>query len=451
MEVRISEYKTALSGVSKLEQILDRALKVAEKAEVFQVTSRNTPVKFEANRLKQIQTKETTGTALRLIKNGHIGFAQASGKIDPDELVNMALETSAFGMEARFEFPAPGKYPDVQIFDPEVDKIKLDDMVQVCQQLIDTTRKHTPDVVCEAHTGKGITIARIINSSGSDTSYTKSYTSLGIEGVIVKDDEMLFVGDGISSCNPIRDFKPVADEVLLQLEMADKKAAISAGTMPVIFKPQGVASALISPLISAFNGKTVFNGASPLKDKLGQKIFDKKFSVTDDASIDYQVSSCPWDDEGVPVRSTALVHDGVVANFYYDLQTAGLAGTKSTGNASRSGGLPSPAPNSLIIGNGGISFDDMMSDIKQGLLIYFLMGAEQGNILNGDFSGNVLLGYKIENGKVTGRVKDTMVSGNIYNLLKDIKALGNDARWIDGMLKTPSIYCSGIPVATKGS
>ena len=79
------------------------------------------------------------------------------------------------------------------------------------------------------------------------------------------------------------------------------------------------------------------------------------------------------------------------------------------------------------------------------------MGAEQGNILNGDFSGNVLLGYKIENGKVAGRVKDTMVSGNIYEMLKHIDGLGNDARWIEGMLKTPSIYCAGLPIATKGS
>jgi PmbA protein len=434
-----------------LEEILSRALKVAEKAEVFQVVSRSTPVKFEANRLKQIQTKEITSTALRLIKDGRIGFAQASGQINPEDLVNMALETSAFGSEAKFEFPGQDKYPRVKTFDTEVEKMKLDDMVQLCQQLIDIVRKNTPDIICEAYTGKGTTTTRIINSSGTDASYSKSYTSLGMEGVIVRDNEMLFVGDGISSCNPITDFKPVSSEVITQLEMAREKAGITAGTMPVIFTPQGVASALVSPLISAFNGKTVFNGASPLKDKLGKKIFDEKFYLTDDALIDYQVSSCPWDDEGITAKSTSLVEEGVVSHFYYDLQTAGLAGTKSTGNASRGGGLPSPSPNSMIIGNGNISLDDMIRDIKQGLLIYFLMGAEQGNILNGDFSGNVLLGYKIENGKVAGRVKDTMVSGNIYEMLKHIDGLGNDARWIEGMLKTPSIYCAGLPVATKGS
>jgi PmbA protein len=433
-----------------VEEILNRALKVAEKAEVFQVTSYNTPVKFEANRLKQIQTKETTGTALRIIKNGRIGFSQAAGRFDASELVEMAVETSAFGTEARFEFPGAGKYQQVKIFDPEVDKVPLDDIVQICQQLIDVIVKHTPDIVCEVHASKGKTTTRIINSSGVDASYIKSFTALSAEGVIVKDEEMLFVGDGISSCGPIKEHEPVSAEIITQLEMARDKASISAGSMPVIFSPLGVASSLMSPLISAFNGKTVFNGASPLKDKLGTTVFDKNFSLWDDATIPDQVSSCPWDDEGVPARRTALVLNGKVSNFYYDLQTAGLASTTSTGNASRGGGLPSPSPNSLIIENGSTPFADILSDIKQGLMIYFLMGAEQGNILNGDFSGNVLLGYKIENGKVTGRVKDTMVSGNVYHVLKEIETLGNDARWVEGFLKSPSIYVHSLPVAAKG-
>jgi PmbA protein len=91
----------------------------------------------------------------------------------------------------------------------------------------------------------------------------------------------------------------------------------------------------------------------------------------------------------------------------------------------------------------------MVKDIKDGLIIEQLMGATQGNILNGDFSGNVLLGYRIANGEITGRVKNTMVSGNIYQILKQVEALGNDSRWVDGFLRTPSIYLPGVSVATK--
>ncbi|GAH19453.1 unnamed protein product, partial [marine sediment metagenome] len=95
------------------------------------------------------------------------------------------------------------------------------------------------------------------------------------------------------------------------------------------------------------------------------------------------------------------------------------------------------------------SFDEMVNDIKEGLVIEQLMGATQGNILGGDFSGNVLLGYKVESGKIVGRVKDTMVSGNIHQILKQITAIGSETKWVGGFLNTPPLYCPSVSVASK--
>jgi PmbA protein len=432
-----------------MEEILSKAKKVAEQAEVFQVVSQRTPVKFEANILKQIQTKESTATALRLIKDGKVGFAQVSGLVEPETLVNMALETCNFGAVAQFDFPGLNSYPKVEIYDPNMEKVTVDEMVQIGEQIIVSVRQHTPEILCEASVGKGTASVHIINSSGGIAIYEKSFFSLGIEGIIVQDSEILFVGDSQSSCHPVLDFKTLTEEVITQLELAKNKADLVTQPMPVIFKPNGVASALISPLMTAFNGKIVFMGASPLKDKLGNQVFDKKLSMWDDATIPYQVASCPCDDEGIPSQRTPLIENGVVSQFLYDLQTAGLTNTRSTGNGSRSGGLPSPSISSLIIKEGEMPFSDMVKDIKQGLIIEQLIGATQGNVLNGDFSGNVLLGYKIENGEIKGRVKDTMVSGNVYQVLKQIEAIGNDTRWVEGFLQTPSIYCSSLSVTTK--
>lgn len=432
-----------------MEQILAKAQKVAEQAEVFQVTSRRTPVKFEANQLKQILTKESTTTALRLIKDGRIGFAQVAGPVDPEALVNMALETCRFGAVAKFDLPTAQSYPKVEIYDPQVEQVAIDAMVQLGEQLIATVREHTPEILCEASVGKGVVSVRIINSRGGAASYEKSFFSMGIEGMLVQDSDMLFVGDSQSSCHPLLDSKELTDEVTLQLELAKKKVSLATQPMPVIFKPSGVASALISPLMMAFNGKIVFMGASPLKNKLGMQAFDNRLSLWDDATVPYQVASCPCDDEGVPGQRTPLIEHGVVSQFLYDLQTAGLASARSTGNGSRSGGLPSPSTNSLIIAEGETSFYDMVADIKLGLVVEQLIGAAQGNVLNGDFSGNVLLGYKIENGEMVGRVKDTMVSGNVYQMLKQVETIGSDVRWVEGFLKTPSFYCANLAVATK--
>jgi PmbA protein len=91
----------------------------------------------------------------------------------------------------------------------------------------------------------------------------------------------------------------------------------------------------------------------------------------------------------------------------------------------------------------------MVSDMKEGLIIEQLMGAGQGNILGGDFSGNVLLGYKVESGKIVGRVKDTMVTGNVYQVLKEIAAVGSEDKWVGGFLSTPPLYCPSLSVASK--
>jgi PmbA protein len=432
-----------------MEEILSRAKKVAEQAEVFQVSSKVTPVRFEANRLKQIQDKESINTALRLLKGGKVGFAQANGLIEPSTLVEMAAETCQFGTPVKFNFPNSKAYPKIDTFDSQIDKVTIENMVELGEQLITAIRQHTPDILCEASVTKGTTSVSIINSEGGKASYSKSFFNLGVEGVLIKDEDMLFVGDSHSSCHPVSDFKPIAEEVIKQLELAKRNVNISARPMPVIFTPHGVASTLIAPLIAAFNGKTVFDGASPLKNKLGQQVFDKKFSLWDDATIPYQVASYPCDDEGMPGQRTPLVDQGMVSHFFYDLQTAALANTLSTGNGSRHGGLPTPSPSSLVIEKGDTSFWDIIKDTEEGLVVEFLIGAEQGNILNGDFSGNVLLGYKVEKGEIVGRVKNSMVSGNVYQVLRQIEAIGQETRWVEGFLLAPCLYCSSLSVATK--
>ncbi len=434
-----------------MENILAQAKRVAEEAEVFMVSSEETPVQFEANRLKYIQSKQTSAVALRIVRQGKIGYATTTELGDSQNLVNNAMETAQFGMPAKFELPSPSSYPQVEVFNSDVESVATNEMIKLGEELITMVRAHTPDIVCQAGVTKTIALVRIMNSRGGQANYRKSIFSLGIEGNLIRGTDMLFVGESESSCHPISETKAVAEVVLQQLELAQNQASVPTRQLPVIFTPRGAASALILPLIAAFNGKIVLEGASPIGSKLGQPVFDEKLWLWDDPTMDYRPESRPCDDEGIPSQRTPLIEQGTVANFLYDLQTAALAHTQSTGNGSRNrGGLPTPSPSAFIIASGDTTFDEMVNDIKEGLVIEFLMGAEQGNILGGDFSGNVLLGYKVENGKIVGRVKDTMVSGNIYQLLKQITAIGSEAKWVGGFLQTPHLYFPSVSVASKG-
>ena len=87
-----------------LDALLAKAGRVSEQAEVFYVRHRNEPVQFEANRLKMVETRESSGVALRIIKNGRIGFSSTSKLGDIDSLIEKALEVLSFGPEARLDF-----------------------------------------------------------------------------------------------------------------------------------------------------------------------------------------------------------------------------------------------------------------------------------------------------------------------------------------------------------
>jgi len=433
-----------------VEDILAQAKKVAEAAEVFMVSSEETPVQFEANRLKRIQGKQNTGVALRIIKEGRVGYASTTDLGDTQRLVNSAVETAQFGIKAGFELPPKTPYPQIDVLDPDTESIPIEKMIALGEELIALVIWHTPDIICEAMVTKDILSLRLMNSSGGQASYRKSIFSLSMWGSLIRGTDMLFVGESQSSCHPITKSKEIADVVIRQLELAKNRASVPSKPLPVILTPRGVVSAIIPSLVMAFNGKIVLQGASPVGNRLGEQVFDPKLWLCDDPTLAYRPNSRPCDDEGVPSQRTPLIEGGRVANFLYDLQTAALAGTKSTGNGSRNGGLPTPSPTTLTIAPGKTSFDEMVSDIKEGLVIEQLIGAEQGNILGGDFSGNVLLGYKIESGKIVGRVKDTMVSGNVYQVLKEITAIGSEAKWVGDFVLTPPIYCPRLSVASKG-
>jgi PmbA protein len=442
-----------------IEHVLRSAQKVAEQAEVFWISSQETPVHFEANKLKQVQTRESSGVALRIIREGKVGFSAASGSYpalslkregkEIKRLIDMAVETSLLGNPARFELPSLRNYPEVSIFDPQIEKITIEKMIELGNELIAKVKGHTPDILCDVEVTKGTSSIHIINSQGGEASYDKSFFSLGLEGVLIQDTDMLFVGDSESSCHLPDNVELVADRVVGQLELAKRKAAVSTKPLPVIFTPHGVASAFLSPIALAFNGKTVLEGASPLKERLGELVFDTEFTLWDDATLDYCLGSSPCDDEGVPSERLSLIKNGVVSHFFYDLQTAALAGVRSTGSGRRAGstGQVKPAISSLVIEEGDVPFQSMVEDMKEGLIVEQLIGADQGNLLGGDFGGNVLLGYKVENGKIIGRVKDTMISGNIYQVLKEHIGIGCEARWVNGVLWAPYLYCPRLSVS----
>jgi len=434
------------------EQVLALARRSAEWAEVFMISEEETPVAFEANRLRSIETRQTRGLALRVVAGGRIGLASSSRLDDPQALVDDALATSRFGAQSVMAYPSE-RVEDgaLDLYDEEVTALSPDAMVQMGQQMVDRVRARGEDLLVDVNVHKDSATVTVMNSSGGLSSYRKTTISASVHVNRTREDDILDIFESDASCHlRALDVDGMLSTLLGKLELAGDIAPARTGSLPVIFTPKGVAMALLGPLTAALSGKAVLEGASPLGGRLGEVMFDPGFSLLDDGLVPGMPASAPSDHEGVPTQRTSLIEGGRLNAYYYDLQTAGRAGTQSTGNGLRSlASLPTPAPRALRIPAGQVAYPAMLADVAEGLVVDQIMGAWAGNLLAGDFSGNVHLGFRVEKGRLVGRVKNTMLAGNVFRALQHLAGIGDRAHWLDGQAEVPHLYFASLAVAAR--
>jgi PmbA protein len=429
--------------------ILTQLKKQAEQVEVLNLQNEKTTVEYEANQLKTCTVAETKGTAVRVIRKGKLGFAASTDETVMDKLAANALESAAYGDEATFSFADPKPAPIVRTFDQAVADLPIARLVEIGKEILDLVLAVEPNVRCNIGLERSIVSASIRNQKGLDVSYQTSPLSLGIEIDRIEGDDVLILFDQLGATIWNKNYLDFARRLVEQLKMARTITSIKPGKMPVLFSPTGTL-ALALPLSQGMNGKEVYKGTSPIAKKMGEKLFDEKISVVDDGTISGQFASSSYDDEGIPRRRNVLLENGTLKSFIYDLKTAAQSGVESTGNASRSLFVPpSPSLTNFIIQPGQTALKDMLAGINEGILVENVLGLGQGNLISGAFSNPLALAFKIEKGEIVGRVKDLSIAGNIYDLLKDVAAVSQEAQWVYSAFHAPYILIPEMNVAGK--
>jgi PmbA protein len=192
----------------------------------------------------------------------------------------------------------------------------------------------------------------------------------------------------------------------------------------------------------------VADGVSPLADaRGGDRLLSEKLTIIDDATIPGRPDSRPFDDEGTPTARIVLVDAGRVENFLLDLFSAAELGLAPTGSAERDlAAPPAPVQSNLIVAPGDTPLGKMIADVGEGLLVDYLMGVGQGNLLAGDYANTVGLGFAIRDGQIVGRVKDVSLAGNVYADLREVAAVEERNHW-RGRLCLPHVRIDGISVS----
>lgn len=418
------------------EQLLELAIASgAEQAEVYQSQSLSHPVFFEANRLKQLESSQSEGVALRLWKNGRPGLAVAYGPAEPQNLVDRALAMTALNEPELIELAEArtDRYPDLGTVMP------VETLVEMGKEAIAQIRDAYPEVLCDAELECDQETTRLINSKGLDCHYTDTTLSCSVGIEWVRGEDFLSVYDGQTQRGNLTT-ESIVQSILQRLAWAKANVSSPVGRIPVLLTAKA-ADLLWDTIQAALNGKQVLIGASPWSDRLTQVVTSETLTLFQQP--DNGPFSCPFDDEGTPTEPLLFVREGQLVRFYCDRTTGRLLGTGTTGNGFRPGmgSYPTPGLVNLLIQPGKGSLNDLIQQLDHGLVVDQLLGG--GADISGDFSVNVELGYTVQNGQITGRVKDTMIAGNVYTVLKQLVALGGDADW-NGPCYTPSLIVEGI-------
>lgn len=433
-----------------MKDLIAKAKNQAQQAELYQITVTETPVRYENNKLKSVDASSRQINALRIVKDGKLGFATSTGdNLHP--LLDMAMTNAQYGQDWDLPLPGPAPLPQVELTHPSTE-LDLDTQVEMGDKLVRQVRECHPDLLASARVSTRQTTTRLLNSQGFAGEYSKrTFTILGsIELTEGKNFLSLYSGYMSGKLEDQLD-KTIAD-LVKKFEHGRNNVPVKSGKYTVIFSPSGLGD-IVNPLLACANGLAVEKGFSPWKDKLGEKLFSEQVSLYDDATIPFAPVSCLFDGEGIPAQSTAIIDKGVVNSFILNMVTAKALGLESTGNGFRgsNGELSAPDNSNVVLDIAETQpLEEMLSSVEQGIIIHSLMGAWAGNPYGGQVNGNIDLGFLIEDGRIKGRIKDCMVSVNVFEAFNNqILGASTEKEWAWNML-APHLMLRDIAINAKG-
>jgi PmbA protein len=236
-------------------------------------------------------------------------------------------------------------------------------------------------------------------------------------------------GQGLSCAASMSDFHP---EEAGRRAGEDAKKMVGAtlpeaGEYDVLLSPT-VASNLIEQVAGAASAFDVESGSSCLAEKLGKKVASNKFNLTDHGTMRGALGGRSFDDEGMATGTTPLIKDGVLLTYLHNLSTARRWKATTTGNA----GIIDPHAWNIEVGAGDASFDEIVKEMKKGMILTSNWYTRFKNRRTGEFSTVPRDGaFLVEGGNVTKPVRGMRLSDDLLRMFSSLKLSSKDREWIE--------------------
>ena len=203
-----------------------------------------------------------------------------------------------------------------------------------------------------------------------------------------------------------------------------------------VFPPSSLGTFIGSALGNFASDGTLLDGTSPWKDSLGKVVADPAITISAAPLDERIVCGERFTGEGFRSENYDIIRDGVLESFMLSGYVANKTGLPRAKNSSYA----------IVMKPGETPYADIIAGIERGILVGRFSGGEPGT--SGDFSGVAKNSFLIENGKITCALSETMISGNLGDLLKNVVAISSEVV-CDGATVLPYAAFGGVTVSGK--
>lgn len=445
--------------LSLAQNVVKAALqKGAQEAEAYVYEGQATNIGIELGQISKTHRIIDRGVGIRVVVNKTIGFSYTN-IIDDRKAVEFMVNSALSAAKASKSDPdwkgLPQMKPVASIektFDEKVAALGSEELVNVASTMLDAAEEVDKRVFpVDGGVGRAYISSAIANSNGI-TAFDKgtiiecSLATLAKDGGAVTPVCFEFNTGRSYNLDPVWVGKEAARLSISALETK----SVETKSTKVIFTQFAMQELLAYTLVNAIEADNVQRDQSPFKGKIGATVTSEKLSIYDDGLLSGGLRTWLFDGEGVPHQKTVVIERGVLRNYLYDNYSAKKEAKESTGNASRGGYLSTPNidTTNFHILPGKATADQMLAELDDGLIIYYLQGAHSSNPVSGEFSVVATPAWKIEKGEITHSSRGVMLAGNIFELLKNISLVGSNERQM-GSLIAPWVQVENVRVIGK--
>lgn len=445
--------------LSLAEEAVEKAQKKgAAQAEAFMYESRTTSVGIERGQITKSNRMIDKGLGIRVSVNKAIGFAYTNMFQEQTSLEDMILKAvnaakASIPDQAWQGLPDKKVYFSVQnTFDPDILSLHAEDLVNLTSIMLDAAIQVDKRILSiEGGAGAGYFSVAIANSNGISAFDRGTMIECSLATVAREGDKVTPVCFEFNAGRNF-DVNPtwVGKEASRLSLSALKTKRIESGRTKIILTQFALQELLYFTLINAVKADNAQRNQSYFKGKIGKKVTSDLVTIYDDGLKAGGLRTSLFDGEGVPRQKTLVIEKGVLRSFLYDNYTAKNEGVESTGNASRAGYLSTPEieATNFHLTSGNLTGEQLMADVNEGLIIYYLQGAHSSNPVSGEFSVVATPAWKIKKGEIVHCSRGVMLAGNIFEVLKNVSAIANNDRQL-GQLVSPWILVENVQVIGK--